>query len=554
MAETRAFHRTRLFYILSGILLVALTAGIFIWRNYKYKLVNKKLDNLVTGKSRGLYQLNYEHLVIDEALGNISVDNVEMLPDSLVYQNMTDQNTAPETLFYIRIPKLLISGVKTPKALLNKEISAHIIRIQNAKIEIRTGKGKSKKQSTFKNILASEQYRQLLGKLKSIRADSVVLENASLTLVDRESKHIRCKAEGLSIRFAGIAIDSLTQNDSSRMLFSNDQAIHCNQLELPAKDKMSDFKITGLDYNSQTGNLHTDQIRLIPSLSEDAFANANKYAKDRLNISIGRLDMTHINRQALLHQQIVADTVQLTNASFHIFRDKSKPHDSVDRTHDYPQDVIMRSPIPVYIKTIHLKDSYIEYKEKNDISDSSGKVSFFHVDARLTNVTNQLDSIRKNNQMRLHFSSLFLDKSRFTADIRMRLLDRTGNFQMDAELDKINAVELNPLLKPMALAELEKGEITSLKYHLNAMNTHARGKLLLQYHDIGIKLLKKDNDKNKYKTKFLPTLAAGVLLKSSNPQNGKMRTGQVDYTRDTYRSIFNLMWKSLFSGIKQVAL
>src|SRR5450432_1028805 len=554
MAETRAFHRTRLFYILSGIFLIALTVGIFIWRNYKYKLVNKKFDKLVTGKSRGLYQLNYEHLVIDEALGNISVDDVEMLPDSLVYQNMTDQNTAPETLFYIRIPKLLISGVKTPRALLNKEISAHIIRIQNAKIEIRTGRGKTEKQSTFKNILASEQYRQLLGKLKSIRADSVVLENASLTLVDRESKHIRCKAEGLSIRFAGIAIDSVTQNDSSRMLFSSDQAIHCNRLELPAKDKMSDFEITGLDYNSQTGNLRTDQIRLIPGLSEDAFVKVNKYAKDRLNISIGRLNMTHINRQALLHQQVVADTLQLTNASFHIFRDKSKPHDSIDRTHDYPQDVIMRLPISVHIKTIHLKDSYIEYKEKNDISDSSGKVSFFHVDARLTNVTNQIDSIRKNNQMRLHFSSLFLDKSRFTADIRMRLLDRTGNFQMDAELAKINAVELNPLLKPMALAELEKGEITSLKYHLNAMNTHARGKLLLQYHDIGIKLLKKDDDKNKYKTKFLPTLAASVLLKSSNPQNGKMRTGNVDYTRDTYRSIFNLMWKSLFSGIKQVAL
>src|SRR5664279_3360639 len=120
MAETRAFHRTRLFYILSGIVLIALTAGILIWRNYKYKLVNNKLDKLVTGKSRGLYQLNYKHLIIDEALGNISVDDVEMLPDSLVYQNMTDQNTAPETLFYIRVPKLLISGVKTPRALLNK--------------------------------------------------------------------------------------------------------------------------------------------------------------------------------------------------------------------------------------------------------------------------------------------------------------------------------------------------------------------------------------------------------------------------------------------------
>src|ERR1700704_4030600 len=174
MAEKRAFHRSGLFYILSGSLLIILTIGFFIWRNYKYRLVNKKLDTLVTGKSKGLYQITYEHLVIDEALGNISAEEVELSPDSLLYQQLVEQKKAPQSLFFIRIPKLLISGVKTPKALLNKEISAHIIRIQNAVIEIRMGKGGNQKQSDFKIILASEQYRQLLGKLNSISADSVV--------------------------------------------------------------------------------------------------------------------------------------------------------------------------------------------------------------------------------------------------------------------------------------------------------------------------------------------------------------------------------------------
>jgi hypothetical protein len=554
MAEKKIFHRSGIFYILSGILLIILTAGFFIWRNYKYKLVNKKIDNLVTGRSKGLYQLTYQHLVIDEALGNISVEEVEMLPDSLVYQTLVNQNTAPETLFYIRILKLLVTGVKTPKALLNKEIRAHIIRIQNAEIEIRIGKGKSEKQSYFKSFLASEQYRQLLGKLKSIRADSVVLENASLTVVDKESKNIRCKATGLSIRFAGIAIDTSTQNDSSRMLFSNDQTIHCNQLELPAKNKVYDFKITGLDYNSQSGNLHTDQIRLIPSLSETAFVKANKYSKDRFNIAIGSLDIIHIKRQALLHQQLVADSLQITDAYFHDFMDKSSPHDSVDRTHDYPQESIMRLSLPVYVKKIILRESYIEYKEKNDESDSSGKVAFFNVRAVFSNVTNMPDSIRKNSQLRLHFEASFLNVSPFTADISMRINDRKGNFQMDAKLGEINAVALNPLLKPMALAEMNKGKISWLQYHLDATNTRGKVKLVLKYDELSIKLLKKDKDKNKYKTKFLPTLATGILLKGSNPQNGKMRIGNIDYARDIHSSVFVLMWKSLFAGIKQVAL
>jgi hypothetical protein len=373
-------------------------------------------------------------------------------------------------------------------------------------------------------------------------------------LVDKESKNIRCRAVGLSIRFAGIVIDSVTLNDSSRMLFSNDQALHCNQLEVPTKNKIYDFRISGLDYNSQTGQLHTEQLRLVPSQSETDFASANKFSKDRFNIVVGHVDIIHLKRQALLHQELVADSLILSNASIRIFRDKSVPHDSVDRTHDYPQEAIMRLSLPVYVKKIIFRDSYFEYKEKNDKSDSSGKVSFFNVNVSIKNVTNMPDSILKDHQMRLHFESSFLNAASFTANMNMRLNDRKGNFQLDANLGEINAVLLNPLLKPMALAELEKGKITELKYHMDATNTHARGTLFLKYDDLGIKLLKKDDDKNKYKTKFLPTLAAGVLLKNSNPQHDKMRIGNIDYPRDIHRSMFNLMWKSLFAGIKQVAL
>jgi hypothetical protein len=554
MAQKRPFHRSRIFYILSGLLLIILTTGFFIWRNYKYKLVNKKLDNLVTGKSKGLYQLSYQNLVIDEALGNISADDVELMPDSLQYLKLVEQKTAPETIFHIKIPRLIISGVKTPKALLNKEISAHIIRIQNANIEIRMGGSKKDNKPDFRTILASEQYRQLLGKLNSISADSVVLENAVLTLVDKGTKNIRCKAEGLSIRFAGIAIDSSVQKDSSRMLFSNDQAIHCNLLEMPSKKKDYDFKISGLDYNSQSSLLHTDQIRLIPLLSETAFAKANKYSNDRYNILIGSMDIIHLNRQALLRQQFISDSLILTDASFRIFRDKSAPHDSIDRTHDYPQEAIMKLSLPVYIGKILIRNSYIEYKEKNDKSDSSGKVAFFHVNASIRNITNLQDSITRNNRMRLHFESSFLNATAFVADINMRLNDRKGSFQLDAILGEMDAITLNPLLKPMALAEVKKGKINSLQYHMNATNTHATGTVLFRYDGLGIKLLKKDEEKNKYKTKFLSSLAAGVLLKGSNPQNNKMRVGKVDYTRDVNRSMFNLMWKSLFSGIKKVAL
>jgi len=554
MAEKRAFYRSWKFYLLSCILLTIGVAGFFFWRNYKYKIVDKKIDKLVTVGSKGLYELNYKNLVINEALGNISAENVEMLPDSLVYQSMIEKNTAPDNLFYIKIPKLFITGVKTPKALLKKEISAHIIRIENAEIVIRQIKVDSGKGPGFSRYLGSEMYRQLLGKLNSITADSIVLENASLTLTGKNPKIIHGKTSGLSIRFAGTVIDSAVQHDSSRILFSKNLVIHCNQIDIPLKSKFYTFRLSGLDFNLQNSHLHTDKIHLMPTLSETAFSKSFKFAKDRIDMEIGSLDLWHINRNAILHDQLVADTLQISTAIFHIFRDKSIPHDSVDRTRSYPQDAIMQLSLQIDLKKILVTDSYIEYKEKNDMSDSSGKVSFFHVQAAFDNVTNIRSRIKQNDLMRLDFKASFLNEANFTAVIKMKLNDLNGKFQLDATLGELNAVLLNPLLKPMALAKLDRGKIKSLHYNLNATNTTGIGKLTILYEDLSIKLLKKDDEKNKYKTKVLPTLAAGILLKDSNPKNGRTRIGNVDYTRDIHRSIFNLMWKSMFACIKQVAL
>jgi hypothetical protein len=516
--------------------------------------VNKKVEKVMMTASKGLYQLNYNHLVIDEALGDLSADDLQMIPDTAVYRSLVEKKTDPDNLFYIRIPRLMITGVKTPRALLNKEISAHIIKIENAEIVIRQVRADKNKKSNFVRYFDSKMYRQLLGKLNSITADSVVVENASLLITGEDSADVIAKASGLSLRFAGIAIDSASQNDSLRILFSKDLSFHFSHLDIPFKDKVYTVSVSGLDFNSHTNSVSSDEIRLKPRLSETAFARFYKFAKDRADLLIGRMHIRNLNRMAFLHQELIADTLEMDGCAFHIFRNKSLPHDSVDRTHDYPQEALMRMPIPVLIKRVLVKDSYIEYKEKNDISDSSGKVAFFHTDAQLDNVTNMMKYIGQSNQMRLNFRASFLNESPFSAIIVMRLNDRQGHFQLNARLGPLNALSLNPLLKPMALAELKKGKISGLQFHLNATNTQAKGKLILLYEDLSIKLLKKDDDKNKYKTKLLPTLAAAFVVKDANPSNGKTRIGDINYNRDIHRSMFQLMWKALFTGIKEVAL
>jgi hypothetical protein len=71
------------------------------------------------------------------------------------------------------------------------------------------------------------------------------------------------------------------------------------------------------------------------------------------------------------------------------------------------------------------------------------------------------------------------------------------------------------------------------------------------YENIKISLLKKDSA-DLVKKGFMSVIA-NIALKNDNPQNGKTRTASIDYQRDTTRSFFNLLWKSIYSGVKKIS-
>ena len=140
-------------------------------------------------------------------------------------------------------------------------------------------------------------YRQLLGNLKSITADSIILENTSLTLVDRKTKKLRGKLEGLDIRLSGIEIDSLKQYDSTQILFSKNLSMHVNQVELPLTKGNYKFQITNMDFDSRNGLFSTGQISLKTGMSETEFAAAHHFAVDRINLLLAGMHLRGISRE-----------------------------------------------------------------------------------------------------------------------------------------------------------------------------------------------------------------------------------------------------------------
>ena len=215
----------------------------------------------------------------------------------------------------------------------------------------------------------------------------------------------------------------------------------------------------------------------------------------------------------------------------------------------------MKMPLLLSLQKVTIAHAFIEYKEKNPKSDFSGKVQFVNAHAVIENVTNDPERIKKDNHCVINFRSRFLDLAAMHARVDMILNNPQGRFVFTGGLDEgFDAQQLNKLIEPMGLAKIEKGYVHHLDFNFTGHNHGSDGKLTLLYDDLKLTLLKKDEEENTLQKKTLASFVANIVIKNSNPSGKKpVRIEQVHYERIATRSFFNLMWKSVFTGIKQTA-
>lgn len=547
MLNSKKRQRRRIYSVVTviGVFLIAL----IIWQFYKYKIVNRQLDKVLLQKTGGLYSIRYEGLVLDEVRGILHVKNVVMIPDTAVYRQMTEEHRNPRTLISLTVASLDILGVKTPKALLSKQIEGSKLVITNPTIGIELDH--FSKDSTVYNP-GKDLSRQLLGKLLKISLDSVEIIHAKVLVMDRDTKETSFSSDNVSLLLSGLLIDSLAVRDSSRILFSKNLDISCNEMLFPTRNKKYRLQVEKVRFTSRENSIHIGRIGIVPQLSEAAFAASSPVQKDRYDFEMEGITLRNIEREGLWHKQIRADSLIVNKSSFKVYRDLSYPRDTISKVGKYPQQLLMRLPIPVDIKKVLFLHSFIEYKEKNPKSDSAGKLQFFEAGAIISNVTNMKTAISRNKECTLLFKAKLLDRAPVDARLVMLLNDPTGRFRIEGNIGTLDVHSLNSLTQPMGLARMEKGTIDHLHFDLTGNDSQSQGQLTLLYNDLKISLLKKDKKENKYDKKGLASLAANIFIKNSNPGKGETtRSADVHFDRILDKSFFNLIWKTIFTGIKQ---
>jgi hypothetical protein len=538
--------------IILGLLLFiaigAVTAFLF-WNQIKYKFIKDKVRSAVFEKTNGLYTIRYDKMDLDETTGYLRVLNLDIIPDTAMFRRLIGEQKNPPVLLRLHIPAITVEGVATPAAMIDKSLKGRKLLIDRATILFYYAKHHP---DTADAGTQKELYQQLLGNLKEIQADSIDIKHADISFVHMLSGHQTITANDFSIHLRDVWVDSLHSRDTTRFLFAKHFALSGDTGLVRDRNGLYHYRLGGLSFTTDDALFSVQSVSVEPLLGETAFAQRVGVQSDRFNLDFGGIRLKHLALQRLIRGDVVADSLLIARASIRVYRDLSYPRPNTTLVKKFPHQLISQLPLVLSVSKCIVRDGSIEYKEKNPKSGYAGRVQFAGASATISNITNERHRLQADPYCHLVFNAAFLGKIPLHAELALQIDAPDGHFRFSGGLQSFDGPVLNPLIEPMGLARIDKGIIHKTSFSFSGNNRGSNGRLTMLYDDLKLTLLKKNDDADSLQKKSLASFIANIIVKDANPTRSKpVRVADVQYQHDPNRSFFNLMWKSIFTGVKQ---
>lgn len=539
--------------ILGVIIVIILAAAIFLSAKWKPLLTEKIKEGVYNG-SHHLYTINFDQIRLNLITGSLALYNVTLTPDTAVYDSLKTRNIAPENVFEVKLKKLQISRVSVLKAYFDRKADLNAIVLEKPSINM-THYKVPKKPDSAKND--STLYQKISKTLKSIYVAKITIKNADLDYVNRAgAKKTTSSLKHIDINVDNFLLDSLSGQDSTRFFYTKDIGFQLVGYKSLTKDKMYTMKVDSIFGSTKSKQITVTNFKMTPMFPELQFARKYKVQKDRYDLSFGKIKLENVDFLGLSNDQhIMANALHLDDANVDVFMSRESPAPpGLDKAKNFPHVALKRLQIPIDIDTIKIKNLDIKYSEYNPASKKTGSVSFKNSNGSILNVTNDSLKLTKNHHALLNLNTSLMGKSRLNLKIDFNLTAKDGAFSYSGSMGKFNMQTLNSLSVALGLVKIKTGEIDKIDFNASGNTSSASGSLNMRYHNLKVELLSDNIDgKGTEKKGFLSFLANNLLVNDKNPKDGEApRTATMTNSRIPSASFFNLVWKTVFVGIKDI--
>jgi hypothetical protein len=554
MEEIKPKKKHTLLKWIAGIIIVILiiaTATAWYINDQWKPLLTKVIKSTFTDATDSLYKVNFSDISINILSGNVTVDSLSITPNLDVYQKMIRIGKAPENLVSLKIYKLSVKNVNPVKVYRQKKLDIKNITIQNPELAVFYTKLKNQRKKKEDN---RTPYQRLKSTLNSLKIGSIFLNNVKFKYIDQNFENPKITfLDKMNIRINDFLIDSASRFDSTRLFGTKDIIAEISDYSFATSDSMYHMKLKHALVSTQNKKLTLTNVGLIPRYPNMAFTSKYKTQQERYNLTFDSVLVNNLDFNALLDERTIkSSNLTLANGDLKVFLNRGKPKKVIDKGKNFPHLALSRVAWNIILDTVVLKNTNIAYTEYNPKSKANGTVFFSNLRGRIFNVTNDSTTLSKQHTANAYMQTNLMGKGNMNIHIGFNLIDPNGAFTYDGSMGAMDMSVLNNLFKNMAMVSTSSGHVESLVFNMKGNRIGAGGTMTLKYQDLKISLLKKDGDEKFKKLGLISFFANALLVNNGNP-NGKhpLIVAHPYFRRPNDGSFFNLMWKSIFEGIKE---
>jgi hypothetical protein len=534
-----------LFFILGG----------FAWYlNQKYKpLLTAEIKKAVFDSTDGLYEIYFSTVNTNIVTGNATLKNVKLVYNQKRFKELITKKRAPNNLYKVNLKKLVIKNFHPVDLIFSKELIIDNIHFSEPEVEM------VNRQFDFnenrKTNPTKSPYEIISSKFNKLSIGAIDFDDVSLKYIDINERDTNTfSINKLNVSLKDFLIDKNSATDTSRIYFLKDIAINLNNYSYLTEDKLYEIKLKKLDFRSSTGVLKVEGFRTQPKFSEMDFGKKIGYRKDRFDIRFDNILLKGINLPLYIKkQELRATEMFVDNGKLSVFNNEFLPTLALkSKIGKYPHQVLQSIDGGILINKINLKDIDIDYALLGAKSNQRGDISFEHTSGTVQNLTNIKAVKQKDSLMEVKLTSYLMGDGKIDANFNFNLLAKDGTFTYSGTLHNTNARILNRITKPLGLLQINRGIVDKLDFSFKADDYKAEGKVNFWYYNLSVGLMRNDEERGGLvKMGIMSFLANNLMINPQNPTvQGNFITGQVNYQRPEYSSFFNLLWKSIFTGVK----
>ena len=539
--------------VLSIAILILLVLGTAWYIGQRWnKEIQWQLRAYIRDMSDSLYTLRYSDLRLNPITGSLSLEKVSLIRDPEVYKRRQNEQRAPKLIYSFTADHVSLSYFRAWRYFMKKEFNASSLVFSNPVVMLELNL-QNKDTTVRKNA-----YQNISSKIKSLYLGSLQLNNTNLryTVVKRDSSLVMTHLENLGIQVNDFLIDSVALEDPTRFLYARNYEFGLKEYRYRTPDSLYWMHVQDVHYSAEEQTLRIGQFAVEPRYPRAEFDIRSKTQRDRFDVKLSNIELARLQPRMLLeHQVIWADKLTISNGILDIYHNRKLPEAPGNKLGQYPNQLFKKLAIPIYIDSLVGKKTDISYTEINPKSDEAGKLSIKQVHGIFRNVTNIDSMIAKNSHITADLNAILMNSGKLKVHFDFSMRDTLGVFGVSGQVKSMDGKDLNPVLKPLAMVQVKSCDIDDLSFSINGNERRASGQVKFIYSNLKVNILKKEEGTHEFKRKGLMSfLANALIIKDSNPADGETRLAHPHYERDAKKSFFNLVWKTLFTGIKETAL